>query len=381
MIQFEQISKLFGDFRAVDNINLKIKPGEIVALIGPSGSGKTTTLKMINRLIEPSHGAIYINNQNILEQDSIKLRRSIGYVIQHVGLLPHMTIADNVAIVPKLNKQAKEDYSRRVDELLAMVGLDPEVYRSRYPSELSGGQQQRVGVIRALAADPPIILMDEPFSALDPLSREQLQDELINLQQKLHKTIVFVTHDIDEAIKIADRICIMKNGQVVQFDTPEQILRHPANDFVRNFIGVNRLGQVETLPAIEDLMVRPVTARPNRGLAEAINTMRKNKVDSLLVVDHDEKLLGAVGVWEIQNHFNQEDLNLEDIMRRDVPTLLNTRTLNEAIFLISKHSVAYLPVINANGDLLGLITRASLVDVMAKQFSYKQPRTGGVAAC
>ncbi|MGI6093096.1 MAG: betaine/proline/choline family ABC transporter ATP-binding protein [Veillonellaceae bacterium] len=382
MISFDNLSKIYGDFRAVDNINLDIKQGEIVALIGPSGSGKTTTLKMINRLIEPTHGAIYINGKNVLEQDPIELRRNIGYVIQHVGLLPHMTIADNIAIVPKLKKWDKQVYLQRVDELLAMVGLDPDVYRDRYPLELSGGQQQRVGVIRALAADPPIILMDEPFSALDPISREQLQDELLNLQQKLQKTVVFVTHDIDEAIKIADRICIMKSGQVIQFDTPEQILRHPANDFVRSFIGANRIGQVETLPTIEDLMIKPVTARPNRGLAESINTMRKQKVDTLLVVNQDEKLLGIVGVWEIQSSFNEEHLILEDIMRRDFPTLLNTQTLNDAIYLISKHRVAYLPVVNRDRELLGVITRASLVDVMAKNFSTKQRRAGGVnAAC
>lgn len=378
MISFDKLSKTYGDFHAVDNINLDIKQGEIMALIGPSGSGKTTTLKMINRLIEPSTGTIYINGKNILEQDPFQLRRSIGYVIQNVGLLPHMTIADNIAIVPKLKKWDKKVYLERVDELLAMVGLDPEIYRDRYPLELSGGQQQRVGVIRALAADPPIILMDEPFSALDPISREQLQDELLNLQQRFHKTIVFVTHDIDEAIKIADRICIMSSGKVVQLDTPEQILRHPANDFVRTFIGANRIGKEEALPSIEDLMIKPVTARPSRGLAESINTMRKQKVDTLLVVGQDEKLLGIVGVWEIQNSFVEEHLSLEDIMRRDFPTLLNTQTLNDAIYLISKHRVAYLPVVNSDRELLGLITRASLVDVMAKNFSTKQRRTGGV---
>ncbi|MPM32564.1 Choline transport ATP-binding protein OpuBA [bioreactor metagenome] len=382
MISFDKLSKTYGDFHAVDNINLDIKQGEIMALIGPSGSGKTTTLKMINRLIEPSTGTIYINGKNILEQDSIQLRRSIGYVIQNVGLLPHMTIADNIAIVPKLKKWDKKVYLERVDELLAMVGLDPEIYRDRYPLELSGGQQQRVGVIRALAADPPIILMDEPFSALDPISREQLQDELLNLQQRFHKTIVFVTHDIDEAIKIADRICIMSSGKVVQLDSPEQILRHPANDFVRSFIGANRIGKEEALPSIEDLMIKPVTARPSRGLAESINTMRKQKVDTLLVVGQDERLLGIVGVWEIQNSFVEEHLSLEDIMRRDFPTLLITQTLNDAIYLISKHRVAYLPVVNSDRELLGLITRASLVDVMAKNFSTKQRRTGGVnAAC
>ncbi|MDD4600487.1 Choline transport ATP-binding protein OpuBA [bioreactor metagenome] len=382
MIHFEDVSKTYGDFHAVNSINLEIKKGEIVALIGPSGSGKTTTLKMINRLIEQSQGTISINGQNIFTQNPIELRRNIGYVIQHVGLLPHMTIADNIAIVPKLKKWEKTVYLQRVDELLAMVGLDPEIYRNRYPAELSGGQQQRIGVIRALAADPPIILMDEPFSALDPISREQLQDEVIRLQQKLKKTIVFVTHDIDEAIKIADRICIMRNGQIVQLGTPEQILRHPANDFVREFIGEQRMGKLETLPDLKDILIKPITARPNRGLAEGINAMRKHKVDSLVIVDQNEKLMGIVGVWEIQNHFDEEHLLLEDIMRRDFPVLSNTNTLSDAIYLISKHRVAYLPVVNADRELLGLITRASLVDVMANQFGTSQQRNGGVStAC
>lgn len=382
MIHFHDVSKMYGSFRAVHNVNLHIREGELVTLIGPSGSGKTTTMKMINRLIEPSGGTILINGKPVSEHNVVELRRNIGYVIQNIGLLPHMTLAENIAIVPKMQKWDKSRYEARVDELLTLVGLNPAQYRNRYPAELSGGQQQRIGVIRALAADPAIVLMDEPFSALDPISREQLQDEVLRLQQTLHKTIVFVTHDIDEAIKMGDRICIMNQGQIVQMDTPENILRHPADEFVSAFIGSKRMSQLEMLPPIEEVMIRPVTARPNRGLAEAINTMRRQKVDSLIIVDQHNAFLGVAGVWEIQQHFYQEKMTLEDVMQKDVPVLLANQSLSEAIYLISKHQVAYLPVINGSHELLGIVNRASLVDIMARQVRHEvNCSRGGAEAC
>ncbi|WP_312521437.1 ABC transporter ATP-binding protein [Anaerospora sp.] len=380
MIRFCGVSKKYGSFQAVNNLDLHIREGELVALIGPSGSGKTTTMKMINRLIDPSEGSILINGKAVLEHNVVELRRNIGYVIQHIGLLPHMTIAENIAIVPKMLKWDKMRYAARVDELLALVGLNPEEYRQRYPAELSGGQQQRIGVIRALAADPAIILMDEPFSALDPISREQLQDEVLRLQQALHKTIVFVTHDIDEAIKMGDKICIMNQGEIVQFDTPERVLRHPANEFVSSFIGTKRMSQLESLPSIEEVIIRPVTAKPNRGLAEAINTMRRQKVDTLIIVDKNNVFLGVAGAWEIQQHFQQEKMTLEDVMRKDIPVLLATQSLSEAIHLISKHQVAYLPVINDRQELLGIVNRASLVDIMARQVRIEENSNGGRCA-
>ncbi len=382
MIHFHDVSKMYGSFRAVHNVNLHIREGELVTLIGPSGSGKTTTMKMINRLIEPSGGTILINGKPVSEHNVVELRRNIGYVIQNIGLLPHMTLAENIAIVPKMQKWDKARYEARVDELLALVGLNPAQYRNRYPAELSGGQQQRIGVIRALAADPAIVLMDEPFSALDPISREQLQDEVLRLQQTLHKTIIFVTHDIDEAIKMGDRICIMNQGQIVQMDTPENILRHPADEFVSAFIGSKRMSQLEMLPSIEEVMIRPVTARPNRGLAEAINTMRRQKVDSLIIVDQHNAFLGVAGVWEIQQHFYQEKMTLEDVMQKDVPVLLANQSLSEAIYLISKHQVAYLPVLNDSHELLGIVNRASLVDIMARQVRHEvNCSRGGAEAC
>ncbi|MFX0560002.1 ABC transporter ATP-binding protein [Tepidibacillus infernus] len=370
MIRFENVAKVYDDgFRALDNINLHIKKGELLVLIGPSGCGKTTTMKMINRLIDPSEGAIYIDNQEINTMNPVELRRNIGYVIQQIGLLPHMTIGENVALVPKLKKWDTTKYLNKVDELLTMVGLDPAIYRDRYPKELSGGQQQRVGVIRALAADPNVILMDEPFSALDPISREQLQDELIRLQEEIKKTIVFVTHDMDEALKIADRICIMREGKIVQIDTPENILRHPANEFVKSFIGEERLNEVDLLPSLEEIMVKPVTSGPNRGLAEAVKTMRTHRVDSLLIVDKENHLLGSVGVWQIQQHFKDETLTVKDVMKTDLITVQSDQSLTIAIELIHQHNLSYLPVVTSSNLLEGVITRASLVEIMAKKYS------------
>ncbi len=241
MIRFHNVSKTINQVQVIKGLDLQIREGELFVLIGPSGCGKTTTMKMINRLVEPSSGTIEINGEDISKKDPVQLRRNIGYVIQQIALFPHMTIGQNVSIVPKLKNVPSQECERRVDELLDLVGLDPKKFKDRYPSELSGGQQQRVGVIRAMAADPPIILMDEPFSALDPITREQLQDEFVRLQKAIKKTIVFVTHDMDEALKIADRICLMKDGSIVQIDKPAQLLQNPAGEFVIEFIGPKRL--------------------------------------------------------------------------------------------------------------------------------------------
>lgn len=237
MIKFENVSKSYiNGLKAVNNINLEIEDGEFFVFIGPSGSGKTTTLKMINRLHSLTEGTIYIDGKRISDYDIHELRWNIGYVLQQIALFPHMTIEENIAIVPELKKWDKHKIQTRITELLESVGLEPEKYRHRKPAELSGGEQQRVGVIRALAANPDIILMDEPFSALDPISRQKLQQDISNLQKRIKKTIVFVTHDMQEAIALGDRICLMQDGQVVQIDTPEQILKNPENDFVRSFL-------------------------------------------------------------------------------------------------------------------------------------------------
>ncbi|WEG13674.1 betaine/proline/choline family ABC transporter ATP-binding protein [Pullulanibacillus sp. KACC 23026] len=370
MIRFEQVNKVYDDgFQALKDINLEISEGELVTLIGPSGCGKTTTMKMVNRLIEPSDGNILINGRNIMDQNPVELRRDIGYVIQQIGLLPHMTIADNIAIVPKLKNWPEEKYKKRVDELLELVGLDPSVFKDRYPAELSGGQQQRVGVVRAMAAEPPIILMDEPFSALDPISREQLQDELIRLQQTINKTILFVTHDMDEALKIADRICLMNKGEIVQLDTPETILRHPKNDFVREFIGEERLQQngMPTLPQLKKLIVKAVSILEGRGLAEALKMMRNKRVDSLLVVDKTDQFKGIASIWDVQQHYQNEKLTLKDIMKTDVPTLQLDSDVEEAFEMVNQSRQGFVTVVDESGKLRGIVNRASLVEHIVGQ--------------
>ncbi|NMI06293.1 ABC transporter ATP-binding protein [Paenibacillus sp. SZ31] len=238
MIQFENVSKQYPDgTTALRQVNLNINKGELFVMIGPSGCGKTTMLKMINRLIERTDGTVRINERPIDDYNIHELRWNIGYVLQQIALFPHMTIAENIAVVPELRKWKSDQIKERVHKLLDMVGLHGDTYSERKPAELSGGQQQRIGVLRALAADPEIVLMDEPFSALDPMSREKLQDDILDIQRQMKKTIVFVTHDIQEAMKLGDRICIMKDGQVLQVGTPEELIRQPVNDFVREFVG------------------------------------------------------------------------------------------------------------------------------------------------
>ncbi|WP_433583669.1 ABC transporter ATP-binding protein [Paenibacillus amylolyticus] len=238
MIQFENVSKQYPDgTTALRQVNLNINKGELFVMIGPSGCGKTTMLKMINRLIERTDGTVRINERPIDEYNIHELRWNIGYVLQQIALFPHMTIAENIAVVPELRRWKSDQIKKRVHTLLDMVGLHGDTYSERKPAELSGGQQQRIGVLRALAADPEIVLMDEPFSALDPMSREKLQDDILDIQRQMKKTIVFVTHDIQEALKLGDRICIMKDGQVLQVGTPEELIQQPANDFVREFVG------------------------------------------------------------------------------------------------------------------------------------------------
>ncbi|MCD7035791.1 ABC transporter ATP-binding protein [Metabacillus sp. GX 13764] len=260
MIRFQNVTKEYEDgVKAVDSLTIEIKEGEFFVFIGPSGCGKTTTLKMINRLIDSTRGETYIKEKNIHEYNIHELRWNIGYVLQQIALFPHMTIEENIAIVPELKKWSREKVSKRVDELLEMVGLDPETFKKRKPGELSGGQQQRIGVIRALAADPDIILMDEPFSALDPISREKLQHDIADLQKRIRKTIVFVTHDMQEALALGDRIGIMQDGRLIQADTPENLIKNPANDFVKEFIGSRG---PETLPFKEkEIFIKDLTGK------------------------------------------------------------------------------------------------------------------------
>src|SRR2546425_10206081 len=296
MISLDRVSKVFpGTQRpAVAELSLQIATGETVVLVGPSGCGKTTTMRMINRLIEPSGGTILVDGKDVMRQDPVHLRRGIGYVIQSIGLLPHRTVAQNIATVPKLAGWEDQRIRHRVDELLDIFGLDREMM-DRYPSELSGGQRQRVGVARALAVDPPVMLMDEPFAAVDPIVRARLQDQFLDIQRRLRKTIVFVTHDIDEANKMADRIAILKRGATIeQYAPPEEILRVPSNDFVKEFVGPERGLKRLALIRVSDIEVEdgPVVS-PDTTAEEARRVIAASPFDWTSVV-RDGELLGWV---------------------------------------------------------------------------------------
>ena len=308
MIDLEAVTKRFaGAARpAVDRLSLAIPAGELCVLIGPSGCGKTTTMRMINRMIEPDAGRIQVAGRDVMAQDAVELRRSVGYVIQHVGLFPHWSIADNVATVPRLLGWDEARISRRVDELMALVGMEPAQYRERFPRELSGGQKQRIGVARALAADPPVMLMDEPFGAIDPITRKHLQNEFLKILRQLKKTIVFVTHDIDEALKVGDRIAILRDGALVQYDTPEALLTRPANAFVEAFVGADRaLKRLALVRA--DAALEPVIAAKHghhvagdATLRDALALMLAAGVDALAVVDSDGAVQGVVTMTGIR---------------------------------------------------------------------------------
>ena len=292
---------------AVENFSMSINPGELIMLVGPSGCGKTTTMKMINRIIEPTSGSIKIDGEDILSLDQNILRRRIGYVIQQIGLFPHMTIAENVSVVPKLLGWDKVQIASRVEELLSLVELDPSKFANRYPKQLSGGQQQRVGVARALAADPPVMLMDEPFGATDPITREKLQDEFLRLQATIGKTIVFVTHDFDEAIKLGDRIAVLsERSQIEQFDTPANILANPASDYVSSFIGEGAaLKRLALIPISSAKLSSTSATGPSveitENLREALDHIVLNGGAPVPVTDANGKSLGSISVKEISS--------------------------------------------------------------------------------
>lgn len=299
MIKFENVSKRYEDGTvAVNSLNLEIKQGEFFVFIGPSGCGKTTTLKMINRLIPLSDGTIFIDGKKINAYDIHELRWNIGYVLQQIALFPHMTIEQNITVVPEMKKWPKEKMKQRAYELMNMVGLDPENYADRKPNELSGGEQQRIGVIRALAADPEIILMDEPFSALDPISREKLQDDMIDLKRNLKKTTVFVTHDMQEALKLADRICMMKDGEIVQVGTPQELVTNPANDFVREFVG-EKFGNWPNHIDLEAMVQPLASSEMHPSIVIPVSTSFSElltllSVHEQLAVENDGKQIGVI---------------------------------------------------------------------------------------
>lgn len=368
MIEFKNIYKSFKDKHVLEDVSFSINKGEFVCIIGPSGCGKTTALKMINRLIKPTQGTILVDGKDISQEDEIDLRRNIGYVIQQTGLFPHMTVKENIELIPKLKNKKDPNLANKVIELLDMVGLDPQGYMNLYPTQMSGGQQQRVGVARAFASDPEIILMDEPFSALDPITREQLQDELLTLQDKLHKTIIFVTHDMAEAIKMADRICIMCDGKIQQYDTPEQILKHPVNDFVHNFVGKKRIWDSPELIKVADIMIdKPITCNVNLKCIKAVNIMYNYKVDSLMIVDSHQNFLGILEASQAAREKNR-DRKVNEIMQLDCLSVKPDDSIVDVINLANNNNTYTLPVVDDQYKLVGLITKSTLVTTLSKKY-------------
>lgn len=318
MIKFDQVTKVYGDkVKAVDNVSFDVPEGNIVVFLGPSGCGKTTTLRMVNRLESITDGKIFVNGTDVNSLNDIELRRNIGYVIQHNGLFPNMTIEDNVMAVPNLIGWDRKKKADRYKYLMDLVGLNPDEYRKRYPHELSGGQQQRVGIARAMAADPPVMLMDEPFGALDPVIRTRIQNEFLQIQKEVKKTILFVSHDIDEAIKMGDGIAIFKEGKLMQYDSPSELLAHPKNDFVREFVGKDRALKSLSLHTVKDLiserMLRKLdgpekankkTISVETNLRDALSILLNQEADQL-VVQANNKLVGAMQIDDVEAYLHQ----------------------------------------------------------------------------
>ena len=362
MIRFEHVTKSYGKNPILKDLNFEIPDGQFVVLIGPSGCGKTTTLKTINRLIDIDSGTISIDGKDIQSSDKVELRRHIGYVIQQIGLFPNMTVAQNICVVPKLLKYDKQRQAEIVRDLLKMVSM--ESYAEKYPSELSGGQQQRIGVLRALAASPPIVLMDEPFSALDPLTRESLQDEVKNLQQKLNKTIVFVSHDMSEALKLADIIIFMAAGEIVQMASPEEMLEHPANDLVRTFMGKHT---PDTAPSkVESFMRTNVfSVRKDRGVLECAERMARGSVDTLLVTDEQNRYLGTISIGDIR-HWGRELTSIEPLIRQTARTVRVGDEAKESFDYLLDSGANYVVVLNADDTIAGIVTKTSVARSVAE---------------
>ncbi|GAB2618896.1 ABC transporter ATP-binding protein [Pseudactinotalea suaedae] len=354
-IRLEGVTKRYpGQQRpAVDGVTLEIPAGQVVMLVGPSGCGKTTTLKMINRLIEPTEGRIVLGEEDVTDIDGDDLRRRIGYVIQAGGLFPHMTVAQNIAIVPKMLGWDDARVKERTTELLDLVSLDPDTYRDRYPKELSGGQQQRVGVARALAADPPVLLMDEPFGAVDPITRQRLQDELIRIQHELRKTIVIVTHDFDEAVKLGDWIVVFREGaHIAQYDTPERILAEPADEFVESFIGSGAGLKQLGLQRVRDVdLAEAVTARPGDSAADALARAEAAGHGHVVVVDERDRPLS----WPSRRAL-QRMTSIPEAADPKTPVVGSGATLNDALDEMLVSSAGAALVTGHRGAFVGVIT-------------------------
>lgn len=367
MIKFQNVSKSYGHNVVLDDISFEIKQGEFVVLIGPSGCGKTTTLKTINRLIEPNKGKIFIDGKDITKENPVELRRTIGYVIQQIGLFPNMTVEQNIAIVPKLLKYPKAKWQEIVRNLLELVDMPYEENAHKYPSELSGGQQQRIGVLRALAASPPIVLMDEPFGALDPITRDSLQDEVKRLQKKLKKTIVFVTHDMDEALRLADTIVFMNHGKIVQMASPEEMLQNPADPIIKSFMG-KHMDTGDDVPKLlaEDFMRTKVLKVPKTSRTlESIELMRRRDVNSLIVLNDDDTYAGTVSIDAIKAH-GKAGREIGELITNEAVTVNRKDDAREAFDKLLSTSSNYIIVLNDNQTVAGLITKTSMAKALGE---------------
>jgi osmoprotectant transport system ATP-binding protein len=363
LIQLEHVTKVYPGVEtpAVKDLNLEVNPGEILVLVGPSGCGKSTTLRLINRMIEPSSGRIIYEGEDVTKGDPNELRRRMGYVIQQIGLFPHRTIAENIATVPRLLKWPKDKINARVDELLEVVSMDPSIYRDRYPSELSGGQAQRVGVARALGADPDVLLMDEPFGAIDPITRDRLQNEFLRLQEELKKTIVFVTHDVDEAVKMGDRIAILRDqSEIAQLDTPEHILTDPADEFVENFLGSGAILKTLTLRRVKDIELSPlVTLKEPFQRDQALAIMNEANTSVAVLLDGNNHPTR----WIDERALNRSS-GLEKSGRPISVQLQPEDTLQDALSAMLTSAAGMAVVVDARGNYLGGCTVESLAALL-----------------
>ncbi|NBE53564.1 ABC transporter ATP-binding protein [Streptomyces boluensis] len=359
MIRFEHVTKRYADgTTAVDDLSFEVADGELVTLVGPSGCGKTTTMKMVNRLIEPTSGRIFLDGEDISTVDPVELRRRIGYVIQQVGLFPHKTVLDNTATVPHLLGVKRAKARARAAELLELVGLDPSVYGERYPEQLSGGQRQRVGVARALAADPPVLLMDEPFGAVDPVVREHLQNEFLRLQAAVRKTVLFVTHDIEEAVRLGDRIAVYGSGRIEQYDAPATVLGAPATEYVADFVGADRgLKRLSVTPIEEGDLHQPPVVRLDDPLSRAAEQLRAEGAQWAVVLDAEGNLHG----WIAAEHTLRKG-TVRDRARRMEAWLPVGASLKQAFSTMLQHDAGWIAVIDEDsvGRFLGVLTPATL---------------------
>ncbi len=366
MLKLENVIKKFPGMEkpAVNDLNLEVKKGDVCVLVGPSGCGKTTTMKMINRIHEPTSGTIYVDGEDALKMDPIKLRLDIGYVIQEIGLFPHMTIEENVATVPNEKKWPKDKTKKKVNDMLKLVGLDPEIYGNRYPSALSGGQRQRVGVARAMVSDPPIMLMDEPFGAVDPITRARLQNEFLRIQERIEKTIVFVTHDIDEAIKMGDTIAVMREGYLIQHSPPDELLSSPKNEFVANLVGRNRSIKRLHLIRIREILKEVDRAKPapeDMPLEDIKKRIDESDIRSVIVVDNDNKLKGVIGVSDLKRKTGEVAADYMDDIDQSITS---DATLNDALSVMLEAGEGYVAVVNEDDVYQGTITLGDLLNVV-----------------